>query len=424
MLRMLMISLTAASAVISTSLAEENDGLSLPRGFHATVVHEGIGFARQIAIRDNGDLYVATRKPPSAREEDARSGGIVALRDTNADGKPDVVEHFSEVRGTGVQFHDGMLYASTNVAVYRFRFEGGELVPNASPEVVVDGFVQERQHADKTFAFDDENHLYVNVGAPSNSCQQQDRAPESAGQQPCPLLERYGGIWQFDARKSGQTQLADGVRYVTGLRNVVALEWNDEADALYVVMHGRDQLDTLWPKLFSAEDNAITVAEEMHVARRGGDYGWPYTYFDVKRGVRMVGPEYGGNGKTPAERGKYPDPLVAFPAHWAPNDIVFYESSAFPASYRGGAFIAFHGSWNRAPLPQAGYKVVFVPMKDGKPSGDWQVFADRFASDPIKDNSPANAERRPVGLAVAADGSLYITDSVKGRIWRVTYSET
>jgi glucose/arabinose dehydrogenase len=287
---------------------------------------------------------------------------------------------------------------------------------------VIGGFTQERQHADKPFAFDGKGHIYVNVGAPANACQEKDRTPGSPGQQPCSLLERYGGIWQFNADKTGQTQAADGVRYATGLRNTVALEWNSKADALFGVMHGRDQLDTLWPKLFTAEDNAERVAEELHLIRQGGDYGWPYTYFDVTRKVRVLAPEYGGDGKIPAERGKYPDPLIAFPAHWAPNDIIFYDAAAFPESYRGGAFIAFHGSWNRAPLPQAGYKVVFVPFKDGMPSGAWQVFADRFASVPLRENSPANAERRPVGLAVAADGSLYITDSVNGRIWRVTYS--
>jgi len=418
------LTLIVGFTIAATAQAADNDGLSLPPGFHATVVHEGVGFARHIAIRDNGDLYVATRQPPFVREDPSKNVGIVALRDTNADGKADVVEHFSEVRGTGLQFYKGMLYASNDVAVYRFRFKADELVPKAAPETVIEGFVQERQHADKPFAFDDNGHIYVNVGAPANACQEKDRTPGSPGQRPCPLLERYGGIWQFNAEKTEQSQVADGTRYATGLRNAVALEWNSKADALFVVMHGRDQLDTLWPQLFTAEDNAGRVAEEMHAIRQGGDYGWPYTYFDVKRSIRMLGPEYGGDGKTPAEPGRYPDPLVAFPAHWAPNDIIFYEGSAFPESYRGGAFIAFHGSWNRAPLPQAGYKVVFVPFKDGKPSGEWQVFANHFVSDPLQDNSPANAERRPVGLAVAADGSLYITDSVNGRIWRVTYAGT
>lgn len=413
----------ASLAIAWVAQAADNDGLSLPPGFQATVVHEGVGFARHIAIRDNGDIYVATRQPPFGRQDPAMSVGIVALRDTNADGRADVVESFGDVKGTGLEFYNGMLYASNEVAVYRFRFEGDELVPKAAPETVIAGFVQERQHADKPFAFDGKGHVYVNVGAPANACQQEDRKPGSPGQQPCSLLERYGGIWQFSADRTGQTP-ASGVRYATGLRNTIALEWNRTADVLFGVMHGRDQLDTLWPKLFTAQDNAERVAEEMHLIREGGEYGWPYTYFDVKRNVRVLAPEYGGDGKIPAESGKYPDPLIAFPAHWAPNDIVFYDATAFPENYRGGAFIAFHGSWNRAPLPQAGYKVVFVPFKDGMPTGAWHVFADRFAREPLKDNTPANAERRPVGLAVAADGSLYITDSVKGRIWRVTYTGT
>jgi glucose/arabinose dehydrogenase len=138
----------------------------------------------------------------------------------------------------------------------------------------------------------------------------------------------------------------------------------------------------------------------------------------------MLAPEYGGDAKkTAAEsayKGKFPDPLVAFPAHWAPNDLLFYSGKNFPAKYQDGAFIAFHGSWNRAPEPQAGYKVVFQPLKNGKPSGPYEVFADGFAG-ALKDNNPRNADYRPVGLAVGPDGSLYIADSQKGRIWRISY---
>ena len=113
---------------------------------------------------------------------------------------------------------------------------------------------------------------------------------------------------------------------------------------------------------------------------------------------------------------------MAYPAHWAPNDLLFYSGKNFPARYQDGAFIAFHGSWNRAPEPQAGYKVVFQPMKDGKPSGAYEVFADGFAGE-MKDNSPRNAQYRPVGLAVGPDGSLYVSDSQKGRVWRISYGK-
>jgi mono/diheme cytochrome c family protein len=115
--------------------------------------------------------------------------------------------------------------------------------------------------------------------------------------------------------------------------------------------------------------------------------------------------------------GKLP-PVAAFPAHWAPNDLAIYTGQAFPTAYRNGAFIAFHGSWNRAPAPQGGFNVVFQPLREGKASGRWVVFADGFAG-PNKDSGKALF--RPTGLAMAPDGALYISDDVKGRIWRVTY---
>jgi glucose/arabinose dehydrogenase len=263
------------------------------------------------------------------------------------------------------------------------------------------------------------------VGAPSNSCQEQDRQPGSQGRTPCPLLEKYGGVWVFDGNKPNQ-QTGDGRRFATGMRNAVALEWNVKQKGLYSVIHGRDSLDTLFPALYTAEDNATRTAEEFHLIVDGGDYGWPYTFWDNTLRQRMLAPEYGGDGKKTAAQAKpeasYPDPLVAFPAHWAPNDLVFYTGKSFPARYRDGAFVAFHGSWNRAPEPQAGYKVVFQPFKNGKPAGAYEEFVDGFAGE-LKDNNPRNARYRPVGLAVGPEGALYIADSQKGRIWRVSHGK-
>jgi glucose/arabinose dehydrogenase len=127
---------------------------------------------------------------------------------------------------------------------------------------------------------------------------------------------------------------------------------------------------------------------------------------------------------------------MAFPGHWAPNDLLFYTGNAFPARYRNGAFVCFHGSWNRAPLKQGGYFVAFIPMdKAGRPAGPYEVFAENFAgvnepgvpgktADAGKPDlaSPNDAKHRPMGLAQGPDGSLYISDSVKGTVWRVVYT--
>jgi glucose/arabinose dehydrogenase len=382
---------------------------TVPPGFTATVAHAGVGAARHLVVAPNGDVYLASRK------------GLVALRDTNGDGTLDQAVPFGDVGGTEVRLYKRWLYVSDDVGVYRYRMKKGALAPAGKKETVVSQFPKERQHADKTFALDPKGMLYVNVGAPSNSCQEKDRQEGSLGMNPCPLLEKYAGIWRFDGNRLNQTP-AGGHHFATGTRNAVAIEWNADQNALFAVVHGRDSIDTLFPTLYTAEDNATRQAEEFHRIIDGGNYGWPYTFWDTKLDHRVVAPEYGGDGKKTPEPGKYQDPLVAFPAHWAPNDLLFYTGKSFPAKYRNGAFIAFHGSWNRAPEPQAGYKVVFQPMKDGKPNGDYEVFADGFAGD-MPDNSPNNARYRPVGLALAPDGSMYVVDSVKGRIWHIAYQK-
>jgi glucose/arabinose dehydrogenase len=151
----------------------------------------------------------------------------------------------------------------------------------------------------------------------------------------------------------------------------------------------------------------------------GPDYGWPECYYHQQQNKLVLAPEYGGDGgKTVGVCAQRQAPVAAFPGHWAPNDLAIYHGTRFPAAYRGGAFIAFHGSWNRAPDPQGGYNVVFQPLVDGKASGPLVVFADGFAG-AYKD--PGWAAFPPTGLAEGPDGALYVSDDVHGRIWRVTY---
>jgi glucose/arabinose dehydrogenase len=408
-------STTAGNA--EAAAAATDTSIKLPDGFKATIFADKLDRPRHIAVRDNGDVYVALRT--GRGQAPSTEGGVEGLRDTNGDGVADVMERFG--RGdvdTGVAIHDGYLYFSTGTAVYAMKLGDG-LKPSGDVELVVGGFGESGGHSGKPITFDHDGHMYLQAGTPSNACQEMDRVPGSPGQKPCPLLERFGGIWRYVASARNQDQIEDGIRYSTGHRNVVALEWNDAANSLYFVMHGRDQLDTLWPEHYSAAQRSQLPAEEFQQVSQNDDFGWPYTYYDQIRSARMVSPEYGGDGKTTAEAGKYKEPLIGFPGHWAPDDLIFYTGTQFPEKYRNGAFIAFHGSWNREV--QDGYSVVFVPMANGKPSGQYEIFADNFeAPKPI--TSPAEAAHRPSGLAVAPDGSLYISDDVGGRIWKVRYT--
>ncbi len=388
--------------------------LVLPEGFSAKVFADNVGQARHITVSPSGDVYVRL----NSRKD---GSGVVALRDSDGDGVADKTEYFDDTDGTGIAYHNNYLYVSSDTTVYRYALKKGELKPTAKRETVIADFPRQRSHASKPLVFDGQGNLYVTIGAPSNACQKPDRQPGVKGQDPCPELEKGGGIWQFNADKAGQTFAKDGKRYATGIRNGLAIAWNASVNDLYSVQHGRDQLNTLWPDLYNDRDNAELPAEELFRVTANSDFGWPYTYYDTRTSQRVRAPEYGGDGKTADTSGKFGDPLVAFPAHWGPNDMVFYTGTAFPADYQGAALIAFHGSWNRAPLPQAGYQVVVQPMKDGKPSGPWQTFINGFAG---KDGftSPTAAEHRPTGLAVGPDGAVYVADSVKGRIWKIIYS--
>ncbi|WP_417449299.1 PQQ-dependent sugar dehydrogenase [Kordiimonas sp.] len=390
----------------------EDTGVKLAPGFRATVFADGIGAARHMAVSDSGWVYVALMKSQDGF-------GAVALHDSDGDGKADETVPFAKgMTGTGMGIDGGYLYYAQDERVVRWPLPDNG-APEGLAEVIVDGFPNKRQHSAKPFTFDGAGHLYVNIGAPSNACMEKMRTKGSPGMDPCPILEEYGGVWRFDANKPGQTQ-ADGVRYATGIRNAMAIDWNPHAGALYIAQHGRDQLHSFFPEMYTEQQSAELPAEEFHRVDEGADIGWPYSYGDPDIEGRVVMPEYGGDGKKTSERGQ--EPLIAFPAHWAPNDLLFPRTDALPEAMRTGAFIAFHGSWNRAPKPQAGYRVVFVPMDEtGAVASDWITFADGFAgAGPIM--SPRNAKHRPTGLAEGADGAIYISSLMSGgRVWKVVY---
>lgn len=391
----------------------DNAGLTLPTGFSAMVVADNTGEARHLAVTKNGDIYVKL-----GRAKDGK--GILFLQDENKDGKMDKQSGFADYGGTEVALQNGYLYASSNTGIYRYQLnDQQEVTDQKNPENVVTGLIDRGQHNSKSFTFDNDGHIYVNIGAYSNSCQEQDRTPGSMGMKGCPILDSAGGIWQFNADKQNQSY-GDGVHYATGLRNVVGMDWNQRDNALFVMQHGRDQLHDLFPKYFTTKQSAVLPAECMYEIHKGDNAGWPYIFYDQIQKKQILMPEYGGDGKKTADK-KYLDPVMAFPGHLAPDGLLFYTGDQFPEKYKNGAFIAFHGSWNRSPEPQAGYFVAFVPFKDGKPSGKWEIFANGFAG--VKDITPRNAKHRPCGLAQGPDGSLYVSDDSHGTIYRIIYQK-
>jgi glucose/arabinose dehydrogenase len=410
MIRVFTAAVICASVCVSLpALADEPDGLVLPAGFHASVVADGLKGIRHMAFRNRDTLYISTR---------GANNGIIALH-LDAGHKADRTEHFGTVNGgTGIRFWRDQLYASTPTSVYRFQFSGDELVPAAAPEIIVDG-IPGNGSPNRPLALDGRGNLFVTVTGVGNICTE---TPTSkVGLRPCPQLNGRAGIWRFDASRTGQ-KLSDGEQMVTGLRDMDALDWR-AGDGLYGVMHGRGATRATWPELVSETDEE-NVAEEMYKISKGSDWGWPYSYYDGVRNIRLVAPEYGGDNKTEAQSGLYAKPAALLTGHSSPLDMAFYNGTQFPRSYRGGAFVAFHGGQgpdNAKGHP--GYNVTFLPFDRRGKAGTPVVFADNFAGPTPGDRSVTRAKYRPVGITAGPDGALYVADSEKGKIWRIYYGD-
>jgi glucose/arabinose dehydrogenase len=399
----------------------DNGGITLPRGFCAVIVADSLPRPRHLVVAANGDVFVSLL----GTGQGGTGGGFVGLRDTNGDGRADVQERFGSAASSEVALHGGYLYAGAPTAVIRFPMRRGELRPTSAPDTIVVE-LPTGGHALRTFAIDSSAALLLNVGSRTNACQERDRQAQSRGIDPCTELETRAGIWRF-ATNRRQTQ-RDGQHFATGIRNAVAIAINPLDRALYVVQHGRDQLYGNWPALFDSVKSAEVPAEELFRVERGDDFGWPYCYYDPQLRRKVLAPEYGGDGRTEGRCASRKGNVAAHPGHWAPNALLFYTGRMFPERYRGGAFIAYHGSWNRQPaLPQSGFNVVFQPLRDGRATGDYEVFADNFFGEEARlaarpNQAPPGPKRhRPTGLALGPDGSLYISDDGMGRIWRVFY---
>jgi glucose/arabinose dehydrogenase len=398
---LLIVPLTAAAALLAfrhqapPACDPDNGGLTLPKGFCATV-YAAVPGVRHIAVAPNGDVFAAGGR-----------NGVTALRDRTGTGHADTTVTFGTGSGTGIAIGPDAIYFAPNDRVIRFSWKPGSLTPSDPGTVIVSGMPANGNHGAKTLALTNDGFIFVDHGSESNSCQEADRSARSPGKQPCPELPTRAGTWRYSASKPNQAP-ADGEHWTTGVRNGMAIAVEPTTGVLWGATHGRDDLRGALG--LSDADNAEKPAEEFGVFARGADYGWPYCYYDPLVHKKVRAPEYGGDGVKQGECASKTQPVIAFPGHWAPMQLAFVPArNSFGPEYATGAFLAFHGSWNRAPLPQAGFRVVFIPFKNGKAVGTYTTFADGTAGS-IKIG----------GVAMAPDGSaLYIASDPVGKIWRV-----
>lgn len=381
--------------------------ITLPAGFKATILGTELGATRHMTVSKTGVVYAKLSKLKDGK-------GIVILRDENKDGKIDKTEMFGEYPGTGITIKNGYLYASSNTGVFRYKLNEKEEIINVdAPDKIVEGLVDKGRDNAKPFVLDNSNNIYVTVGSYNDPCREKGTGK---GMMPCTILDSAGGIWKFNAEKLNQTY-ADGKRFATGVKNAVGTAWNHKTNSLFVTIHGRGQFHDFYPQYYTPKQSQELPAETLYEMKEGDDAGWPYIYYDQFQKKKIVAPEYGGDGKMTGGE-KAINPLIAFPAHLGPNDLLFYSGKMFPAKYRNGAFVAFHG---QSPELKKGYFVAFVPFLNGKPTGKWEIFADNFAgTDLAIPTGPI--QHRPCGLAEGPDGALYVSDDLGGTIFKITYS--
>jgi glucose/arabinose dehydrogenase len=412
-------SLCAFLSDSSQAQAGCQSGITVPAGFCARIFADTIGAARHLVVAPNGDVFVSLNGADGVTQvgrlrPDRGASGILALRDTNRDGRADLEARLALRASTGIALRGNQLFVASHQSVLRFTIDPERFGQFGVPDTIVTDLPL-GGHAARALALGNDDDLFISVGSASNACRanRTETAPD-----PCPEMAIRSGIWRYDATRLDQRHPRDGERWATGVRNGLGLYWHERLNVLFGTSHGRDGLSTLFPGLYTHEQNSDIPSEEFFRLDRGADIGWPYCFHDRRKNLKVLAPEYGGDGTRTGRCAATLMPLVGFPGHWGPNAMMFYTDSAFPAKYRDGVFIAFHGSWNRQPLDEDGYNVVFQPMRRGRPSGPFEIFADGFAEG---DKEPIRAPHRPSGLAQGPDGALFIADDQRGRLYRITF---
>jgi glucose/arabinose dehydrogenase len=351
----------------------------VPAGFSVSEFASGLNNPRVVITAPNGDLFVAESRP----------GRIRVLRDADSDGRPEANEVYAEGLSMpfGLAFHPPgpnpkHLYAGNTDSVVRFVYRAGDLKASAAPEMIVPdvpggGRLRGGGHWTRDVAFSrDGKKLFVSVGSFSNVS---DDAKE----------DRRASVLQYNPDGTGYRLFASGIR------NPVGLAVHPQTGVLWTSVNERDELgDHLVPDYITS-------------VREGGFYGWPWYYIGPNQDPRH-------KGKRPDLRSRVIVPDVLIQSHSASLDMAFYTGRQFPQEYRGDAFAAEHGSWNRAR--RTGYKVIRVPFRGGKATGEYEDFMTGFVT------PEGDVWGRPVGVTVARDGALIVSDDGGNRLWRVSYT--
>ena len=340
-----------------------------PKGFTVSIFADHLANARGLLVAPNGDVFVSERS----------AGKITLLRDTG--GKGQAGGRFTFISGLarpqGMALKDGYFYFSDQMAVWRVPYRPGQTAAGKPERLTIAPDLRNSgMHATRDLAIAPDGTVFVEMGSHDNVSEYQPGAK----------------VFRVDAK-------GNLVEYASGIRNPVGIAFYPGTGDLFVAVNERDGLgDNLPPDYFT-------------YVKPGGFYGYPYSYAG-----KFPDPDLGT--KRPDLVAKAITPDVLFPAHSAPTGLVFYTGGSFPPEYKGDAFVSLHGSWNTAE--PHGYKVVRIPMKKGRAVGGYQNFLTGFWDG--KSKNPPQAWGRPVGLAIAKDGSLLVADDVGQTVWKVTYT--